>query len=99
MGDIYSHGNWQVDAANEEAFRTAWLEFVDWAGRQPGAGRFRLLRDLSVPGRYASFGDWSDRANVDDWKNAPEFREKLANVLQHVSEFEASEYELAAAAG
>jgi len=99
MGDFYSHGDWQVEAANEEAFRAAWLEFVGWASTQPGAGSFRLLRDLGTPGRYSSLGEWSERANVDSWKSTPEFREKLANVLQHVSEFQPSELELAASAG
>ena len=98
MSEIYTSGTWQVDADREQAFRDAWVEFVDWASTQPGAGGFRLLRDLSKPGRYASFGNWETRSDVDDWKSSPEFRERLAHVLQHVAEFDASEFVVAATA-
>ena len=96
MSEIYTSGTWQVDAEHEQAFRDAWVEFVDWASTRPGAGSFRLLRDLGTPGRYTSFGDWETRSDVDDWKGSPEFRERMARVLQHVADFEPRELVVAA---
>jgi heme-degrading monooxygenase HmoA len=98
MSEIYTSGSWQVDAAHEKDFRDAWVDFVNWASTQPGAGSFRLLRDLGRPGRYTSIGDWQTRSDVDDWKRSPEFRERMARVLQHVADFQPTEFVVAAAA-
>jgi hypothetical protein len=35
---------------------------------------------------------------VRDWKGSPEFRERMAQVLQHVAEFQPSELKLVATA-
>ena len=64
----------------------------------PGAGRLRLTRDLYEDGRYVSFGDWSSEDAVRGWKGSPEFKERMAQVLQHVGEFQSAELGLVATA-
>jgi heme-degrading monooxygenase HmoA len=99
MGEVYTTGTWQPNPGSEEAFVAAWEQFAAWASGMPGAGTLRLARDLKEPGRFVSFGAWDDIEHVRAWKSAPEFRERMARVLQHVGEFHPSELELTAAAG
>jgi heme-degrading monooxygenase HmoA len=92
MGEtIYTSGHWQPAAGSEEAFVAAWQEFAAWASGRPGAGRLQLLRDLRQPEQFVSFGDWESVEDVRDWKRSPEFRERMARVLQHVDEFTPAE--------
>ena len=65
---------------------------------QPDAGTLRLVRNLTAPERFVSFGDWAAIAGVRAWKGSPEFKERIARVLQHVSEFTPTELELVATA-
>ena len=91
MTAIYTSGTWQLEPRNEEAFVAAWTEFAGWAAGMPGAGTLRLARDLRASGRFVSFGAWDSLEAVRAWKSAPDFRERMAHVLQHVAEFEPSE--------
>jgi heme-degrading monooxygenase HmoA len=99
MGDIYTTGSWKPSAGSEDAFVEAWKAFAGWACGQPGAGTLRLVRDLHEPGRFVSFGAWDSIDEVRAWKQSPEFRERMAQVIQHVEVFEPTELELVAAAG
>jgi heme-degrading monooxygenase HmoA len=45
---------------------------------------------------FVSFAAWESIGAVRAWKSAPEFRERLAHVLQHVDEFEPSELSVVA---
>jgi heme-degrading monooxygenase HmoA len=99
MADVITSGTWTPYPGKEEAFVAAWTEFACWASSRPGAGVLRLGRDNGAPERYVSFGGWSSERSVRDWKSAPEFQERMAQVLQHVSEFTPSELaEVASAA-
>jgi hypothetical protein len=62
----------------------------------PGAGRLQLTRDLNEEGRYISFGDWASVDAVRSWKDSPEFHERLAQVLQHVGDFQSAQLGLVA---
>jgi heme-degrading monooxygenase HmoA len=62
----------------------------------PGAGRLSLARDLRAPERFISFGGWESLEQVRSWKRSPEFRERMAHVLQHVDDFNPSELEVVA---
>ena len=90
MGDIYTSGNWKPNAGSEEAFIVAWTQFAAWGSSIAGAGRLRLLRDVDDPSRFVSFGDWDTLDEARGWKTAPEFKEKMAQVLQHCAEFKSS---------
>jgi heme-degrading monooxygenase HmoA len=91
MSGIYTTGRWKANPGKTEAFVEAWAAFAGWASRMPGAGGLRLARDVSDADVFVSFGVWRDNDAVRGWKSAPEFRERLARVLQHVEEFEPRE--------
>jgi heme-degrading monooxygenase HmoA len=98
MSEVYTTGSWKPNPASEQAFVDAWSEFATWASNMPGAGSLRLVRDLHEPGRFVSFGDWGSSEAVRAWKSSPEFRERMAQVLQHVEEFHPTELALVATA-
>jgi heme-degrading monooxygenase HmoA len=98
MSTVYTSGSWQPSAGSEEAFVAAWRQFAAWASSRPGAGRLQLVRDLARPGRFMSFGDWESIEQVRAWKGSPEFRERMARVLQHVDDFQPAELTLVATA-
>jgi heme-degrading monooxygenase HmoA len=98
MSQIYTTGSWQPNPGNEQAFVEAWETFAAWASTMPGAGTLRLTRDLRDPSRFVSFGSWESLDEVHAWKSSPEFRERMAQVLQHVGEFHPAELELVATA-
>ena len=98
MSDVYTNGNWQPNPGSEHAFVDAWKEFATWASSMPGAGRLTLVHDLAHPERFVSFGRWESIEAVRGWKSSPEFRERIAHVLQHVSDFTPSELEVIATA-
>lgn len=98
MSTVYTSGTWKASPGREAAFVEAWEQFAAWASRMPGAGRLRLTRDLYEEGRYVSFGDWASEDAVRGWKGSPEFRERMAQVLQHVGEFQPAELGLVATA-
>jgi heme-degrading monooxygenase HmoA len=98
MGEIYTNGNWKPRQDDEQAFVEAWTEFASWASSMPGSGTLRLVRDLNDPSRFVSFGDWGSIDEVKAWKGSPEFRERMAHVLQHVEDFRPGEMKLVATA-
>jgi heme-degrading monooxygenase HmoA len=98
MSTIYTSGTWTPNPGSEDAFVAAWEQFAAWASGMPGAGRLRLVRDLGKPERFVSFGDWESLEQVRGWKGSPEFRERMAQVLQHVDGFEPAELALVASA-
>jgi heme-degrading monooxygenase HmoA len=93
MGAVYTTGSWRPSAGREDEFVAAWEEFAGWASGRLGAGRLRLARDLFEEGRYVSFGEWTSLEEVHAWKASPEFKERMAQVLQHVDEFKPAELE------
>jgi len=94
---VYTSGTWKTTPDREEAFVEAWEQFAAWATTMPGAGRLQLTRDLYEEGRYVSFGSWSSEEAVRGWKGSPEFKERLAQVVQHVAEFSSAELGMVAA--
>jgi heme-degrading monooxygenase HmoA len=95
---IYTSGTWTPTPGSQEAFIDAWQGFAAWASRMPGAGRLHLVRDLREPERFVSFGSWDSIDEVRAWKSSPEFRERMAQVLQHVEDFQPAELRLVASA-
>jgi heme-degrading monooxygenase HmoA len=98
VGDTYTSGTWKPNVGREEAFIEAWAEFAAWGSSMPGAGTLRLTRDLDNPERFLSFGDWESPEAARAWKNAPEFSERIARVLQHCAEFSSANYTAVATA-
>jgi heme-degrading monooxygenase HmoA len=98
MSEIYTTGRWRPNEGKTEAFVEAWTRFAAWASGMPGAGELRLARDVRDANVFLSFGAWEDDGAVRAWKSGPEFRERLARVLQHVDAFEPSELAVVATA-
>jgi heme-degrading monooxygenase HmoA len=91
---VYTSGTWTTNPGSEEAFVAAWQRFAAWASTMPGAGRLHLVRDLREQQRFVSFGSWDSIDEVRAWKTSPEFRDRMAQVLQHVDEFQPAELRL-----
>ena len=98
MSELYTQGVWKPAVGKEGAFVEAWLAFAGWASGMPGAGTLRLVRDVRNWERFVSFGTWDSAEHVRTWKSHPEFRQRIARVLQHVDEFEPTELSLVATA-
>ena len=96
MAELVTTGMWRVDPTKEAAFVEAWAAFAEWASSMPGAGTLRLGRDVGDPLRFVSYAAWDDTDAVRAWKSAPEFRERLAQVLQHVGDFQPAELDVLA---
>jgi heme-degrading monooxygenase HmoA len=88
MSKHYTTGRWTVSPGNADAFVEAWETFAAWASGKPGAGALMLTRDVDAPELFVSVGGWETLEAIRSWKGSPEFRERIAHVLQHVSEFE-----------
>lgn len=91
MYEIFTHGRFEVEPGNEEAFVAAWSEFAAWASERPGAGTLRLVRDVRNVGRFVSFGQWDDADAIRAWKSSAEFKERLGRVVRQATEFEPTE--------
>jgi heme-degrading monooxygenase HmoA len=98
MTELYTQGVWKPAAGKEEVFVEAWTSFAGWASGMPGARTLRLARDVRNMERFVSFGTWDSPDAVRAWKSHPEFRERIARVLQHVDEFEPTELAVVATA-
>lgn len=96
MAELVTTGTWRVDRTNEAAFVEAWAAFAEWASAMPGAGTLRLGRDVGDARRFVSYTAWDSGDAVAAWKSVPEFRDRLAHVLQHVDDFEAAELDVVA---
>jgi heme-degrading monooxygenase HmoA len=96
MAELVTTGIWMVGPTKEVAFIEAWMAFAEWASSMPGAGALRLGRDTGDVRRFVSYGTWDNVDAVRAWKSAPEFRERIAQVLQYVDDFHPSELEVVA---
>jgi heme-degrading monooxygenase HmoA len=97
MTELATTGIWMVNPTMEVEFIEAWTAFATWASGMPGAGPLRLGRDTGDPLRFVSFGAWESAESVRTWKSQPEFRARIAQVLQFVDDFHPSELDVVAA--
>jgi heme-degrading monooxygenase HmoA len=94
MTETYTSGLWIVKSGEEDAFVEAWREFVGWASELPGSGTFKLVRDRDQPNRFMSFAPWESFDVQHDWKQLPDFPERIGRVRQHCEDFQPSTFEL-----
>ena len=94
MAETYTHGTWLVKPGEENAFVSAWTDFVTWASTFSGSGTFRLVRDVERPASYMSFAPWESFEDQKTWKESPEFREQIMRVRAHCDDFQPSVFEL-----
>lgn len=98
MGNVYTSGVWTVKPGHEDEFIAAWNDFVTHAHGLPGAGRFRLLRNVEQSGQFMSFGDWESLAAQNAWKKSGEFGTRMRRVREH-AELVPSTYEVVSEVG
>jgi heme-degrading monooxygenase HmoA len=98
MTELMTTATWTVTPTKEVAFIEAWAAFAGWASTMPGAGTLRLGHDAGDSSRFVSFAAWEDTDSVRAWKIAPEFRTRMAHVLQHVDNFQPAELDVVATA-
>jgi heme-degrading monooxygenase HmoA len=98
MAELETTGTWIVSPTKEVAFVDTWASFAEWATTMSGAGTLRLGRDTADSTRFVSFGIWESADAAHAWKSAPEFRERMAQVLQHVDDFYRAELDEVAVA-
>ena len=98
MAEMITTGIWVVNEDKEAAFLDAGAAFAGWASSMDGASTLRLGRDTGDSRRFVSFGAWDSPTLVHAWKGGGEFRERMAQVLQHVAEFHPSELDVVASA-
>jgi heme-degrading monooxygenase HmoA len=92
----YTSGNWLVKEGSEDDFIKRWTEFTDWTSKNSGGARsFFLIREDSNPRHFLSFGAWNDFAAVQQWRQSPEFAQRLGTCRELCDDFEASDYSLA----
>ena len=96
MTELATTGIWMVNPTKEVEFIEAWTAFAAWASAMPGAGPLRLGRDTGNPLRFVSFGAWESTEAVRAWKSQPEFRARIAQVLQFVDDFHPTELDIIA---
>ena len=98
MGDIYTSGAWLVSGGHEQEFIDAWRDFVAFSRTMPGAGTFRLLRDVERADHFISLGDWESLDAQRAWKETSEFMAGMRRVREH-AELVPAVYELVAEVG
>ena len=96
MTETYTSGAWVVKPGKEDAFVEEWKAFVAWASSMPGSGTFRLVRDVEDPRKFMSFAPWESFEAQRDWKELPEFRERLMRVRSQCEDFQPATLELVA---
>lgn len=96
MSELVTTGVWRVRAGQEAEFIQEWTDFTQWAAKLSGAQTFRLACDNADPQRYVSFAPWSDADAAHAWKQTPEFRQRIAQVLQYVEDFQPTELSVVA---
>lgn len=97
MSELVTTGVWRVRSGHEAEFIQEWTDFAQWAAQMPGADTLRLACDNADPQRYVSFAPWRDADAAHAWKQTPEFRQRIAQVLQYVQDFQPTELSVVAA--
>lgn len=96
MSELVTNGVWRVRSGHEAEFIQEWTDFAQWAATMPGADTLRLACDHADPQRYLSFAPWRDADAAHAWKQTPEFRQRIAQVLQYVEDFQPTELSVVA---
>jgi heme-degrading monooxygenase HmoA len=96
MTELVTTGVWRVRPGHEAEFIEEWTRFAQWASSMAGSTTLRLACDNADPQRYVSFAPWTDAESAHAWKLSPEFRERIAQILQHVQDFQPTELSVVA---
>jgi heme-degrading monooxygenase HmoA len=99
VGEIFTSGNWVVQAGKEDEFIKAWTDFTSWTRENAsGAEEFLLIRETPDGRHFLSLGSWESFDAVRQWRSTDEFQQKLGACRALCDDFRAGDYELAASA-
>jgi heme-degrading monooxygenase HmoA len=84
----YTHGTWIVKPGREDEFVRLWEELADWTIAEGFSARGTLLRDAAQPNCFVSFGPWQTLDDIDRWRSAQGFRERLDRLREVLESFE-----------
>jgi len=100
MGQPYTLGNWVAKPGREEEFVAAWQELADWTRGEIGENSSaKLLRDVTDPRRFVSFGPWESLEAIDAWRALPGFKEGVSRIRELLESFEPVTLEVVAEVG
>lgn len=93
----YTSGVWHVKPGREDEFVDAWTEFARWTSEHvPGSRRAVLVRDVTDPRRFISFGPWESETAIAAWREMDGFRQRIGRIRDLLERFDASTLELVA---
>ncbi len=90
----YTHAVWRAKPGREEAFVAAWLELAERTKARFPEAHGTLVRDVSEPTRFISFGPWADLDEIAAFRDSQAFREAVATMSDLLDGFEPGTYEL-----
>jgi quinol monooxygenase YgiN len=94
MGDLYTHGVWIAKPGREDEFVAAWSELAEWTERDVAPAAIgTLLRDLTTPNRFISFGPWESMEQIEDWRGRHGWKTRVARLRELLDAFEPSTLE------
>ncbi len=91
---FYTHGTWLVKAGREQDFVRAWEELAGWTALETAASGATLLRDRAEPRLFVSFGPWPSLEEIERWRAAPGFAERVGRIQELLESFEPSTLEV-----
>lgn len=100
VGQPFTSGNWIAKEGKEDELVARWTEFVHWSIDAMGSDATEtpvLIRETANLRHFISFGGWSDPETVTQWRQHPEFHERLGRCRELCDEFVAGDYTVAAA--
>lgn len=90
----YTHAVWRAKPGREDAFVAAWHELAERTKASFPRAQGTLVRDVSDPTRFISFGPWADLEEIAAFRDSPAFREAAAAMRDLLESFEPGTYEL-----
>jgi heme-degrading monooxygenase HmoA len=85
LNGAFTSAVWNVKPGKEEEFIKEWTEFANWSlNTDNGAGH--LLQDTQDPSRFISVGKWSSEEVINNWRENPEFKDRLTKISELLAE-------------
>jgi heme-degrading monooxygenase HmoA len=82
-GQYYTHALWRVKTGQEERFVEAWKALAQVFSGLPGSsGRGTLIRSVSDPTLYYSFGSWASLEAIEAMRSDPASRESIQQLRE-----------------
>lgn len=95
MSRPYTLACYRVTPGKEDAFMTAWSELADAFSNLPNPPIWgTLIRSMSDPGLFYSFGPWRDAAHVAEMRQNAEAGAAFQSVRALCEEMTPGDYEM-----